>query len=251
MARRNLFQSGNPFMRESAYQNSAQDVLDSGLAKSGESRMTVRGAISKSFILAAILLVTAAIGFAMPSPLTVWGGAIGGLVLVLIMSFKPQLSPTLAPIYAALEGLFIGAVSFVYAAQYAGIVFQAFSLTIAALFAMLFIYKSGIIQVNNRFRTMVFMATGAIALVYVLSFVLSLFGITMPYLHEGGVIGIGISGVILAIACLNLLLDFDNFERGEQYGAPAYMEWFSAVGLIITLVWIYLEILRLLSKLRD
>lgn len=251
MAKRNLFQSGNPIMRESAYEKSAQDVLDSGFARSGEGRMTVQGAISKSFILAAILLVGAAIGFSMPSSLMVWGGAIGGLVLVLIMSFKPQLSPTLAPLYAGLEGLFLGAISFVYAAQYSGIVFQAFSLTIAALFAMLFIYKSGIIQVNNRFRTMVFMATGAIAVVYLVSFVLSMFGITMPYLHEGGAIGIGISAVILAIACLNLLLDFDNFERGAQYGAPKYMEWFSAVGLMVTLVWIYLEILRLLSKLRD
>lgn len=116
---------------------------------------------------------------------------------------------------------------------------------------MLSIYQSGIIKVNDRFRSMVFIATGAIALVYVLSFVLSLFGINMPYLHEGGAIGIGISAVVLAIACLNLLLDFDNFERGERYGAPAYMEWFSAMGLLITLVWIYLEILRLLSRLRD
>ena len=116
---------------------------------------------------------------------------------------------------------------------------------------MLFIYKSGIIKVNGRFRMMVVVATGAIALVYLLSFILGFFGIQMPYLHDSGPIGIGISAVVLAIACLNLLLDFDNFERGEQYGAPAYMEWFSAVGLLITLVWIYLEILRLLSRLRD
>jgi len=251
MAKRNLFQSGNPFMRESTYEHASKEVLDAGLAQSGAERMTVGGAITKTFILAAILLVTAAIGFAMPSSMAVWGGAIGGLILVLVMSFRPQLSPTLAPLYAALEGLFLGAVSFVYAAQYSGIVFQAFSLTIAALFAMLFIYKSGIIKVNGRFRMMVVMATGAIALVYLTSFVLSFFGIQIPYLHQGGPIGIGISAVVLAIACLNLLLDFDNFERGEQYGAPKYMEWFSAVGLIVTLVWIYLEILRLLSRLRD
>lgn len=251
MAKRNFFQSGNPLLRESTFQNSAQDVLDSGFTKSQEARMTVQGAISKSFILAAILLVGAAIGFSMPSGLMVWGGGFGGLILVVIMAFKPHLSPTLAPLYAFLEGLFLGAFSFVYAAMYAGIVFQAFSLTIAALFAMLFIYKSGIIQVNNRFRTMITMATAAIAVVYLVSFVLSLFGITMPYLHQGGVIGIGISAFVLGIACLNLLLDFDNFERGEQYGAPKFMEWYSAVGLIVTIVWIYLEILRLLAKLRD
>lgn len=234
-------------MRESVYQNTSHEILDSSATR----RMTVRGAITKSFILASIMLFTALIGFSMPSPLMVWGGAIGGFVLVLVLSFRPQLSPTLAPVYAALEGLFLGAISFVYASQFAGIVFQAFSLTIGALFAMLSIYQSGIIKVNDRFRSMVYIATGAIALVYLLSFVLSLFGINMPYLHEGGVIGIGISAVVLAIACLNLLLDFDNFERGEQYGAPAYMEWFSAMGLLITLVWIYLEILRLLSRLRD
>lgn len=251
MARRNFFESSNPMMRESLYRNSAQDVLDAGMTQSAAERMTVRGAITKSFILAAILLATAAVGFSMPSPLMVWGGAIGGLVLVLVMSFRPQLSPTLAPIYAALEGLFLGAISFVYAAQFAGIVFQAFSLTIAALFAMLFIYQSGIIQVNGRFRMMIVMATGAIALVYIVNLVLGLFGINMPYLHQGGPIGIGISAVILTIACLNLLLDFDNFKRGEEYGAPAYMEWFSAVGLMVTLIWIYLEILRLLSRLRE
>ncbi|MBV6429434.1 MAG: hypothetical protein KIPDCIKN_03992 [Haliscomenobacter sp.] len=251
MARRSLFQSGNPVMRESIYRTASQEVLDAGMTSAASERMTVRGAITKSFILAAILLFTAAIGFSMPSPLMVWGGAIGGFVLVMVMSFRPQLSPTLAPVYAALEGLFLGAVSFVYAAQFAGIVFQAFSLTIAALFAMLFIYQSGIIKVTGRFRTMLVMATGAIALVYILSLVLNLFGITMPYLHQGGPIGLGISAVILAIACLNLLLDFDNFKMGEQYGAPAYMEWFSAMGLMVTLVWIYLEILRLLSRLRE
>lgn len=246
MARRSFFESSNPFMRESVYQNTSHDILDSNATE----RMTVRGAITKSFILTAILLVTAGIGFAFPSALLMWGGAIGGFVIVLILSFKPHLSPTLAPVYAALEGFFLGAISFVYAAAFEGIIFQAFSLTIAALFAMLFIYKSGIIQVTGRFRMMIVMATGAVALLYLLTFVLSLFGVSMPYIHDGGTFGIIISAVVLAIACLNLLLDFDNFEMGERYGAPAYMEWFSAMGLLITLVWIYLEILRLLSKLR-
>ena len=247
MAKRSFFESGNPFMKDSAYQNTANTILDAADAQ----RMTVRGAISKSFILASILLFTALIGFSIPSGLMVWGGGIGAFVIVLILSFRPQLSPTLAPVYAALEGLFLGAISFVYASAFAGIVFQAFSLTIAALFAMLFIYQSGIIKVTGRFRTMVVMATMAIAAVYLLSFVLSLFGVNMPYLHEGGGLGIVINAVILGIACLNLLLDFDNFEKGEQYGAPRYMEWFSAMGLIITLVWIYLEVLRMLSRLRE
>ncbi|MEM6380418.1 MAG: Bax inhibitor-1/YccA family protein, partial [Bacteroidota bacterium] len=115
----------------------------------------------------------------------------------------------------------------------------------------LFIYKSGIIKVTNKFRTGVMMATGAILLVYVLSWVLSFFGINMPFLHEGGMMGIGISVVIIGVAALNLLLDFDNFEKGEQYGAPMYMEWFSAMGLLITLVWLYIEFLRLLAILNS
>ena len=135
MARRSFFQSGNPFMKDSAYQNTANTILDAADAQ----RMTVRGAINKSFILASILLFTAAIGFSLPSALMVWGGGIGAFIIVLILSFRPQLSPTLAPVYAALEGLFLGAISFVYASAFAGIVFQAFSLTIVALFAMLFI----------------------------------------------------------------------------------------------------------------
>ena len=246
MARRSFFQSSNPFMRETTYQRTSQDILDRSVGE----RMTIRGAISKTFILATIMLLTTGIGFAFPSSILLWGGVIGAFIIVLILSFRPQWSPSLAPVYAALEGLFLGTISYIYAAAFEGIVFQAFSLTIAALFAMLFIYQSGIIKVTGRFRMMIVMATGAIAVVYLLTFILSRFGISMPYLHDGGTFGMVISAVILAIACLNLLLDFDNFEMGERYGAPAYMEWFSAMGLLITLVWIYLEILRLLSRLR-
>ncbi|MEZ4958696.1 MAG: Bax inhibitor-1/YccA family protein [Saprospiraceae bacterium] len=169
---------------------------------------------------------------------------------MLIASFKTHLSATLAPIYALLEGLCVGSVTAIYAAGFGGgIIFHAVTLTFALLFAMLFIYKTGIIKVTNKFRTGVVMATGAVLLVYLLSFVLGFFGISVPYLHQGGMIGIGISLVIIGVATLNLLLDFDNFEKGEQYGAPAYMEWFSAMGLLITLVWLYFEILRLLSIL--
>lgn len=178
-----------------------------------------------------------------------WGGAIGGLVIVLIASFRPQSSPVLAPIYALLEGFFVGSVSAIYSYIQGGIIFNAVCLTVATLFMMLFIYKSGIIKVDNKFRTGVVMATGAIALVYILSWVLGMFGIQVPFIHEGGMIGIGITVVIIGVAALNLLLDFDNFEKGEQYGAPKYMEWFSAMGLLITLVWLYIEFLRLLSLL--
>ncbi len=240
-----MFESQNPVMREGTYREAAQHA---GALSRGET-MTVQGAINKSLILGAIMLVTAVYGYSAMNPLIMWIGGIGGFIMVLIASFKPHLSPTLAPIYAGLEGLFVGGISAIYASFMDGIIFQAVTLTMAVFFLMLFIYKSGIIKVDSRFRMGVIMATGAIFLVYLLSFALSFFGIQVPYLHEGGPIGIGISVVIVGVAALNLMLDFDNFERGEQFNAPSYMEWFSAMGLLVTLVWLYVEILRLLSKI--
>ena len=248
MARRNLFASHNPVMSDK--------VLDSSMAKTGgpiiyQGSMTVQGAINKTFLLFAILLATSLAGFVNPSPLVVYGGAIGGLVLVIIASFRKEWSPFLAPMYAALEGLFVGGVTAMYAATYEGIVLNAIGLTFACLFLMLFLYKMEIIKVTQKFRSGVIMATGAIFVVYLLNFVLSFFGMNIPYLHEGGMIGIGISLFVIAIASLNLLLDFDFFEKGEQRGLPDYMEWFAGMGLIITLVWLYIEILWLLARLRE
>ena len=212
--------------------------------------MTVDGAVNKSFLLGALLLVTAVYSFFYPSQVFMWGGAIGGLILVFVMSFKPKLSGTLAPVYALLEGLFVGSVTAIYAAGFGiGLVFNAILGTIAVLFMMLFVYKAGIIKVNQKFRAGVMMAGGAIMLVYLLNIVLGFFGMDIPYLHQGGPIGIGISVVIIGVASLFLLLDFDNIERGAAMGAPKYIEWFSAVGLIVTLVWLYFEILQLLSML--
>ncbi|MFK7933755.1 MAG: Bax inhibitor-1/YccA family protein [Saprospiraceae bacterium] len=245
--RKSFFESSNPVMKDEAYQQAAQDAMATGQAGVIAERMTVSGAVNKSFILTGIMLVTAIVGFAMPSSLFMWGGALVGLGVVIFASFKPHLSPTLAPIYAAVEGLFVGSVSAMYAAAFSGIVFQAVSLTMAVLFLMLFFYKTGMIKVTQKFRSGVMMATGAIFVVYMLSFALSFFGISIPYLHEGGLMGIGISLLIIGVASMNLLLDFDNFEKGEKYGAPKYMEWFSAMGLLITLVWLYVEILRLIA----
>jgi uncharacterized YccA/Bax inhibitor family protein len=241
--------SSNPVLSEKAFQRSSQEVLDADMTQAGShtDRMTVSGAVNKSLLLGALMLVTALFSYLNPNPILMWGGAIGGLIVVLIASFKPKYSPTLAPIYALLEGLFVGGISAMYASLFNGIVFQAVMLTMGVFFLMLFLYKSGTIKVTQKLRSGIIMATGAVFLVYMLSFVLSFFGINIPYLHEGGMIGIGISLVIIGIAAMNLLLDFDNFEKGEQYGAPAYMEWFSAMGLLITLVWLYIEILRLIA----
>lgn len=246
--RRSFFESRNPIMNEKAFAASTQTTTQSGAITQGNT-MTVSGAINKTFILTLIMLATSIFSYAYFNPIYMWIGAIGGLIVVLISSFRPHLSPTMAPLYAALEGLFVGSISFMYASLYSGIIFQAVMLTLALLFMMLFIYKAGWVKVNDKFRSGVIMATGAVALVYLLSFVLRMFGVSVPFLHEGGLIGIGISVVIIGIASLNLLLDFDNFEKGEQYRAPAYMEWFSAMGLLVTLVWLYIEVLRLLYLL--
>jgi len=237
--------SGNPFLRESIMQKTA---IPSALA--GQGSMTVRGAIDKSLLLFGIMMITTVVSFMNPSSLLMIAGAIGGLIAVIVAAIRPAWSPVLAPIYALLEGLFVGAVSAMYAAAFQGIVMHAVGLTISMLFLMLIIYRLELIRVTQKFRAGVFMATGAVAIVYLMSWVLGFFGINMPFLHEGGLMGIGISVVIIGIAAMNLLLDFDSFEKGQQYGAPKYMEWFSAMGLLITLVWLYIEFLRLLSKLQ-
>lgn len=213
--------------------------------------MTVQGAINKTLLLFGILLITGWISYQMLNPVLMIGGAIGGLILVLVNVFKKEYSAYIAPAYAAMEGLFVGGISGIYAGFGGGIVIQAISLTLLVLFIMLFIQKTGIIPVTQQFRMGVAMATGAIALLYLISFGLSFFGIHIPYIHEGGTIGILFSIGVIGIAALNLLLDFDMIIKGEEYGAPKYMEWFSAMGLMITLIWLYIEILRLLAKLRE
>ncbi|MEL6864922.1 MAG: Bax inhibitor-1/YccA family protein [Bacteroidota bacterium] len=244
-------ESSNPFLKEDTYRKTAEEskVLDSELVAHNEKAMTVNGAINKTLILTGIMLITTLYSFAFPNPLFIMGGALLGFIAFIYASFKPEKSPIVAPIYAALEGLVLGGISAMYAAAYGGIIFQAVTLTMAVLFMMLFIYKTKIIVVTSKFRTGVVMATGAIVLVYIVNFALSFFGMSVPFLHEGGALGIGISLVIIGVAALNLLLDFDSFEKGERYGAPQYMEWFSAMGLLVTLVWLYLEILRLLAML--
>lgn len=213
--------------------------------------MTIQGAINKTLILFGILMITALISYQALNPVLMIGGAIGGLILVLINVFKKEYSAYIAPAYAAMEGLFVGGISGIYAGFGGGIVIQAISLTLLVLFIMLFIQKTGIIPVTQQFRMGVVMATGAVALLYLISFGLSFFGIHIPYIHEGGTVGILFSIGVIGIAALNLLLDFDMIIKGEQYGAPKYMEWFSAMGLMITLIWLYIEILRLLGKLRE
>jgi uncharacterized YccA/Bax inhibitor family protein len=177
-------------------------------------------------------------------------GGIGGFITALITIFIPKVSPFTAPIYAALEGLVLGAISALFEAMYSGIVIQAVGLTVGVLAVMLFLYGTRIVKVTAKFRIGVIVATGAICLVYLVDIVLSFFSVRMPFIHESGPVGIVFSLVVVVIAAPNLILDFDFIEQGVRQQAPKYMEWYGGFSLLVTLVWLYREILGLLAKIR-
>ena len=224
----------------------------------GTQRMTIEGTTNKAFALLVLALLTASYtwqmvrtaGMESAYPLMI-GGAISGFVIALILVFKSEWSAFLAPVYALAEGLFLGGISSYFETLFPGIAVQAVSLTVAAMATMLFLYKARVIQVTEKFRSIMFVATASIGVVYLITFVLSFFGVRIPYIHGSGLIGIGFSLVVVGIAAFSLILDFDFIESGAANGAPKYMEWYGAFALMVTLVWLYLEILRLLSKLRS
>jgi uncharacterized YccA/Bax inhibitor family protein len=218
--------------------------------------MTVQGTVNRTAVLLAILLCAsswvwgrAAAGA--PVQAYVLGGIIGGLIAALVTVFKKTWAPVTAPVYAGLEGLALGGISAVFEQQYPGIVIQAVALTFGTLAALLTAYTSRLIPVTQNFRLGVVAATGGIALVYFVSFILGFFGVRVPFLYDASPLGIGISVVIVIVAALNLVLDFDFIERGAAGGLPKHMEWYAAFGLMVTLVWLYIEILRLLAKMRS
>lgn len=243
--------SGNPTLKDSTFEDSRGYGDDRY-----QTRMTINGTVNKAFITLVILLGSAFASWMMffngqeVLPLA-YGGAIVGFILALIISFKPVAAPYLVPIYAVAEGMFLGALSATYEYLYNGITLQAALLTMAVFIALLMAYKTRLIKATENFKLGVVAATGGIMIMYLLSFVLGLFGITVPYLHDNSLIGIGISVVIVIVAALNLVLDFDFIESGADNGAPKYMEWYGAFGLMVTLVWLYIEIIRLLGKLRS
>jgi uncharacterized YccA/Bax inhibitor family protein len=253
-----LMKTSNPALGENTFRDlsSAQygGVIDEA------SRMTLNGTVNKTGILLLCAMATAAWTWhtflqsrdaadVMPFMLV---GGIGGFIVALVTIFKKEWSPVTAPIYALLEGLVLGGLSALLELRYPGIAMQAVGLTFGTLFVLLLAYRSGLIRVTQKFRLGVIAATGGIMVFYLLEMLLNIFHIhAFTSINGSGFIGIGFSLIVVAVAALNLVLDFDFIEQGVQYGAPKYMEWYGAFGIIVTLVWLYLEILILLSKLRS
>jgi uncharacterized YccA/Bax inhibitor family protein len=227
--------------------------------------MTIQGTIGKTFALLAILSATAiytwnATANGQLQGVVIPAAGFGGFMLAMITIFRPSLSPWTAPVYAAFEGVFLGAISCLIEnsmvdqlgqPRYPGIAIQAVSMTTGTLFVMLFLFATRLVRVTDRLRAGIMGATGALFLVYMIAFVARLFGANVPFINDPNPIGIGFSVFVVGLAAFNLLLDFDFIEKGAEAGAPKYMEWYGAFGLMITLVWLYIEILRLLRKFQD
>ncbi len=238
-----LFRTGNPTL--GAHSFDVPRVY-------GQEAMTLPGTVNKTGISLLLLLGAAAFTWNQTaSPIFIIVGALGGFVVALVTSFKREWAPVTTPIYAVLEGLFLGGLSLMYEQRFPGIVINAVGLTFGTLAALLLAYRFGLIKATENFKLGIFAATGGIALLYLVSMGLGFFGVRIPLIHGSGIIGIGFSLFVVGIAALNLVLDFDFIERGAEAGAPKYMEWYGAFGLLVTLVWLYLEILRLLAKLQS
>jgi uncharacterized YccA/Bax inhibitor family protein len=243
-----LMRTSNPVLNQKRFEDVA--VRGGG--------MTVDGTVNKTGVLLVCAIATAAWTWHLfnqaHSPAAVlpwlWIGTIGGFVCAMVTVFKKEWSPVTAPAYALLEGLALGSISAILEVRFPGIAIQSVSLTFGTLLVLLLAYRSGLIPVTQNFRLGIVAATGAIMLFYLLQFVLGFFGVHFTSINGSGPIGIGFSLIVVGIAALNLVLDFDFIESGARMGAPKYMEWYSAFGLMVTLVWLYLEILRLLTKLR-
>jgi uncharacterized YccA/Bax inhibitor family protein len=239
--------SGNPVLSEETFR--LPRVV-------GGDAMTIGGTVNKSFLSIGILIVAASytwnLGIGDPQVRTLtMVGVLGGFVLALATTFRQTWAPYTTPAYAALEGLALGGISVGFEARYPGLVSQAVFLTFGTLAALLVAYRSGLIRPTENLKLGIVAATGGVMLVYLVSAVMSFFGASIPLIHGSGTLGIAFSIVVVCIAALNLVLDFDFIEQGAERGAPKYMEWYAAFGLLVTLVWLYLEMLRLLAKAQE
>jgi uncharacterized YccA/Bax inhibitor family protein len=243
----NLLRTSNPALNEKAFR---------GEVAMGDA-MTLQGTVNKTGVLLLCVVATAAWTWGLghsnrPEAAVPWmiGGIIGGLVTAVVTIFKHSWAPIAAPVYALFEGLVLGGISAIYERAYHGIAPQAVGLTLGVLFVMLVAYKTGVIRATEKFKLGVIAATGGIAVFYLVAMVLGFFHVNVGVLYGGGPWAIGFSLFVVVIAALNLVLDFDMIETGVRMGAPKYMEWYGAFGLMVTLIWLYLEILRLLANSR-
>lgn len=249
-----MLRTSNPVLKSKSFGGFAPQV-EAPASGVRQQTMTIRGTVDKTAILLALVMVAGLWPWKLmevdPAAALswLWIGLVGGLVTAVIIIFKNDWAGPLAPLYAACEGLALGALSAFMERRFPGIVFQAVALTLGVLATMLVIYRTGQIKATNGFKRGVIAATGAIALVYLVTMALRAFGMPVAFMHSTGLLGIGISMVVVVIAALNLVLDFDMIEQGAKNGAPKHMEWYGAFGLLVTLVWLYVEILNLLSKL--
>ncbi len=251
-----LMKTSNPALGQDTFRNLASGSYGSTI--DAAARMTLSGTVNKTGILLLCALASAAWvwnlflqqNMAAVGPLLVLGG-IGGLIVAFVTIFKKEWSPVTAPIYALLEGLVLGGASAAFNVRYPGIAMEAVGLTFGTLFVLLMAYRSGLIRVTQKFRLGVVAATGGIMVFYFAEMLLGFFGIHFNTINGAGPIGILFSLFVVGIAALNLVLDFDFVEQGVTYGVPKYMEWYAAFGIMVTLVWLYLEMLRLLSKLNS
>ena len=243
MARHLELRSGNPALTSKIF-------LELGRADTANA-MTIQGTVNKTGLALLLLMASATLTWNSPEASgLIWVGALGGFIVALITIFNKTAAPYTVPVYAVLEGLFLGGISRLFESMYPGIVQQAVFLTFGTLGALLLAYRSGLIKATENFKLGVTAATGGIAFVYLVSIVMGFFGIHFSMIHSSGPMGILFSAFVVVIAALNLVMDFDFIEEGAENGAPKYMEWYGAFGLLVTLIWLYLEILRLLAKLR-
>ena len=243
MSRHLTYRSGNPVLNKSTFLSSHVQ----------SEKMTINGTVNKTLISLILLITSGYYCFTSISPIIIIGGAIGGLIVAIITIFKKEWAPITVPIYALLEGCFLGGISCMYNTMYEGIVSNAIFLTIGILLSLLFAYKSGWIKPTENFKLGLVAATGGIFIVYLVNMVMSFFGSQMGIMdiNNSSMFSIGFSLFVVVIASLNLVLDFDFIEEGAEKGAQKYMEWYGAFGLLVTLIWLYLEILRLLAKLNS
>jgi uncharacterized YccA/Bax inhibitor family protein len=243
MSKHLSLRSGNPVLSKNTFSNVA-DVTET---------MTIEGTVNKTAICLFLLVGAGYLTFDVMNPILLVGCGIGGFIVALITIFKKEWAAVTVPIYAVLEGGLLGGISFMYDSMYEGIVSNAVFLTVGILLALLMAYRSGLIKPTENFKLGIVAATGGIAIVYLISFIMSFFGSGMGIMsiQNASLMSVGFSLVVVVIAALNLVLDFDFIEEGAEKGAPKFMEWYGAFGLLVTLIWLYLEILRLLAKLNS